>query len=119
MSCHSSKHQSNTSESELLTKAEELLNSNDVQVLPNSSKEYFLCYSNKKNTSQMKTQLKYVILDNELQIKYPVKTLTEGSVEWIDETNIKTIQKMGIAQAGKSNILSFSINIINGNSTKL
>lgn len=119
MSCHSSKTNGHVTDSDVLSKAEELLNSNEILISSNSTKDYFLCSANKKSGNSMKSQIKYVVLDKSLNIKYPVTTLTEGSVEWLDDIHIKTVQKMGIAQAGASNILSFSINITNGESNKL
>lgn len=117
MGCQSPKTDSSEINKKMISKAQSVLKSENIEVIPNEKNTYYLCFSKSDNT--IKQKLSFVVLDPKENIIYPLKVLIDGKVSWLDEKHIKTSQKMGIAKKGESNVLLYSIDVTTGQSTKL
>ncbi|WP_157491353.1 hypothetical protein [Flammeovirga sp. SJP92] len=117
MGCQPKKMDQSEINKNMLSKAQTVLKSDNVQIIPNDKNTYYLCFT--KSENMVKQKLSYIVLDPKENIIVPVKTLIDGNVSWLDENHIKTSQKMGIAQQGASNVIRYSIDVTTGNTTKL
>lgn len=88
------------------------LESNPIEIFPNNNSTFFLCVVHKASSpAQLKRQIKYLVLDQNLKVVIKTTILTDGEINWLDNHSLKTIQKMGIAQNGSSNVIVKEINI--------
>ncbi|WP_156152215.1 hypothetical protein [Flammeovirga sp. OC4] len=117
MNCQPQKTDQSEIKKNMLEKAQTVLKSDNVHVIPNEKNTYYLCFTKSPNT--VKQKLSFIVMDPKENIIYPLKVLIDGNVSWLDEKHIKTSQKMGIAKKGESNVIRYSIDITTGNSTKL